>query len=227
VKSGNLHRLFGALFFEERFEEVASMEVESMSKAEDLVWLEEAFAKGVIDELAAACCLAGCSEEDVKINDVHPSKLHPSDILTPAASKLYEIIISWPNTERRKPLLWYLEQAVIREAPYVKYDLLFSKCRESAYRKKTCIDKYPELARKLGLKKINSLNAAPASNEKILEYATSAAANHYKETKIVLSQHKVAPLIKKRLEKDNLYYAEASIRNMLRGWNFVPPAESR
>lgn len=115
------------------------------------LWLDESFAKGLVDDIEASCCLAGCHQEEVQIRDPGPYKLHPSDILHPVVSRLYEIVRTWPNVSGAMPLLWYLEQALIRSTPHVKWDLLLSKCKESEYRQKMCVDKYPELVKKLGL----------------------------------------------------------------------------
>jgi len=121
------------------------------NEAGDLIWLEEAFAKGVIDELSASCCLAGLPEADVKIKPVPLNRLHWSDIETPIVSKIFEMVTTWPNLTRLKPLLWYIEQAVTKTTPHVNFDLLLPKCVENEYRKKECIDNYPKLAMKLGL----------------------------------------------------------------------------
>ena len=139
---------------------------------EDLIWLDELLAKGVVSELEAACCLAGYgNQNDVKISSdaPHPDNLHWSDIINPVVSKLYEIITSWPNVTRYKPLLWYIEQAVIKKMPHVRYDLLLPKCKENEYRCKECIDEYPELAKKLGLTTNNFIESNEVSlpSEKI------------------------------------------------------------
>lgn len=129
----------------------------------DLTWLDEAFSKGVVDDLEAACCLAGYSQYEIRIDGSVTSiyKLYPIDIHHPIVSKIYEIIMTWPNVTRCKPLLWYIEQAVIRSTPYVSYDLLLTKCKENQFRIKECIDNYPMLAEKIGL-----LNAKHATEEK-------------------------------------------------------------
>ncbi len=118
---------------------------------DNLLWLEEAFAKGHIDDLDAACCLTGYSQDDAQINKKFQYHPHPSYILTPVVSKMYEIIITWRNSSGKKPLLWYIWQAVVSGAPDVRYDLLLQRCKKNKYRQKECVDKYPELAEKLDL----------------------------------------------------------------------------
>lgn len=118
---------------------------------QDLLWLDEAFAKGVIDELEASCCLAGINEMEVQVKDVHLHNVHWSDILHDKVSKIFGIIKSWPNFTGYMPLLWYIEQAIIRDAPYVNYSLLLPKCKETEHRRNEIIKSYPELAKKIGL----------------------------------------------------------------------------
>jgi hypothetical protein len=76
--------------------------MEVKTKDSDLIWLDEAFAKKNIDILEAACCLVGCDEENIKVNDVNPIYLHPSDILHPEVSRVFEIIKTWVRHNTRK-----------------------------------------------------------------------------------------------------------------------------
>lgn len=117
----------------------------------DLMWLDDAFAKGLVDVLEASCCLSCCSPNEVRLDKMFQYDNPPSYIKPPEVSRLYGIIQTWPNITGRKPLLWYIEQAVMRGVSDVKYGALFLKCKENEYRRDEIIKNYPKLAKKLGL----------------------------------------------------------------------------
>lgn len=142
------------------------MEIEE--KSIDLIWLDEAFAKGVVDEGEASCCLAGFNEEAVKIKrDIHPSQIHWADIDNKKVSSVFRIVKSWPNLTGYMPFLWYIEQAITRNTPHVRFDLLFPKCLENEYRKKEIIANYPNLAEKLGLTMLPARSQLTKSEDKM------------------------------------------------------------
>lgn len=135
---------------------------------EDPFWIDEVFARGGVDELEAACGLAGESESKIKVSVMFAYEPCSRNILHDGVGRLYSLIKTWPRISRGLlPFFWYLEQAVIRDAPYVAYNFLFSKCLESENRKKLIISKYPELAKKLNLINIDAGtdNQAPALNK--------------------------------------------------------------
>src|SRR5579862_3670868 len=117
---------------------------------DDFIWLDDAFSKGLVNAFEAACCFAGCNPGTVKIsimNDYLPSS---ANILNEEVKRLYDIVAGLAQG-KGNTLLWYIEQAVIRNIRHVKFELLFAKCKESEYRKNEIIKNYPELAKKLGI----------------------------------------------------------------------------
>lgn len=201
------------------------MELNNLSQ--NLIWLDEAFAMGLVDEVLASCCLAGCNPEEVMIRDNGGIRqLHFSDILHPKISKIYEIVSTWSeNITGKMPLLWYIERAIISDMPYADYNLLSAKCRETENRRKKCLEEYPKLTSWLKLTcEDKTINKTSELKQKIWNYANEEALRLYREeSRKKISQHLVSLHIKKRLEREKLYYDEGTIRNHLKGWGFILP----
>ncbi len=187
-------------------------------------FLDEAFAKGGVDALEAACCLGGYDKYggEVKLSNMIIISDEIIVISPPEVIKLYQIVKTW---KKYAPLLWFIEQAIITGLSSVRYDLLFPICKQNQYRINAIIENYPALAKKMNFldkdKKINN-----SLKEKVWQYANEEASKLYQATKKPkISQHAISKLVRTRLEKEKLYYDVDYIRSFLKSWKFTAPIE--